>query len=869
MTKWRCIWLILLLAWAGGRSDAALFGGGESKTFEAASKSYQLKLWARAETEFADFIREYPTSERMAEAVWLRAQAQFEQGKYESVTTGLEARLGAAGSLSDQYCYWIGQARMAQSNYVAAAEAFGKLVRQFPASSKSLEAALNEALARSKLEEWTTVVELLRQPDGPLHLGAVAGTAPELADRGFLLLAEAQFRLGKYPDAQATLGRVGENSGTELDWRRRHLLCQILVASGQLEAAAKESLELIAAAELTGQREWVAAEVGFRADVLEKLGRNDEMIATLRRNLTNAPVAWQREALWRITATELKAERWAEATRTLLGALQQTNQGAADVALVALGELHLKQQVGRLPTAAGTNHLAAATNYLLRLVQEFPESSYVGKAHLNLGWCHWVAGDYAASATSFGVALERLPWSEDLAVARFKLADAQFAQKNFAAALTNYQATLVLATNWPRVRDELRGAAGYQMLRASLEVTNAAGAEESLQLLLAADELGAITPEGVLLVAQSYLDGGQFAEAQAKFADFLARFPNSDLRPEAELLRARMLEEQGHWTQVAATYDVWLTQHATNRWRVPVEFRRALAAAQSGDTTNAWQRFTNFVTQFSQHELAPQAQWWVADWHFQQGKFSEAEIAYKELFNRWPKSSLAYEARMMAGRAAIGRSGFTEAIEHFIALTSDTNCPVELRAQALFARGGALQRAGATTTNLVQARQVFRAILDLQPPPEQAALAWGEIGNCSLQLAAADPTYYSSASNAYQQAVSMTAASVATRSQALFGLALVMEKQAGNPTNGGRPDLLKRARDYYLDGYFGKLWPDAAPETFWKRRAGREAARLSEVLGEWAQALEIYRDLLREKLYLAEALEKQIALAEKQLHSGL
>jgi TolA-binding protein len=861
--------LLLLLALAGSRADAALLGGGEAKTFEAASRFYQLKQWERAEAEFGEFIRQFPKSDRAAEAYWLRAQAQFAQRKFAAVVTGLEGRLGEAGNFGDQYWYWIGQAQMAQSNFVAAAEAFGTLARQFPNSARNFEAAVNEAMARRHQEEWTTVADLLRQPDGPFRRGAGSGVAPDLTARGFLLLAEAQFQLGDYAGAQAALSRVAENSGTELDWRRRHLLGKILVASGQLEAAERESGELITAAELTGRPEWVAAEVGFRADILEQLGRTNDMIATLRRNLTNAPPAWQREALWRITAVELKADRWAEATRTLLGALQHTNHGAADVALVALGELHLKQQAGRLPGPAGTNHLAAATNYLQRLVREFPESAYVGKAHLNLGWSYWLAGDYAASAAAFGAAVERLPWSEDLAVARFKLADALFAQREFAAALTNYQETLVLATNWPGLSEALRGAAGYQMLRASLAVTNAAGAEASLRMILAADESGAATPEGVLLVAQSYLDGGQFAEAQEKFAEFLARFPDSELRPEAELLLARMLEEQGRWNEVATTYETWLAQNGTNRWRVPVEFRRALAAAQAGEETNAWQRFSTFVAQHPHHELAPQAQWWVADWHYQQRNFSDAEIAYKELFNRWPQVSLAQQARMMAGRAAIGRAGHHDAIEHFIALTSDTNCPVELRIQALFARGGALQLSGNTTTNLIQARQVFRVILELQPGPEQAALAWGEIGNCSLQLAASDPTYYSSASNAYHQAVHIPAASVATRSQALFGLALVAEKQAGGVTEGARTDLLKRARDHYLDAYLGKMWPEAAPDLSWKRRAGREAARLSEALGEWAQALELYRDLVREQLFPVETLEKQIAEVQRQLHAGL
>ena len=66
-----------------------------------------------------------------------------------------------------------------------------------------------------------------------------------------------------------------------------------------------------------------------------------------------------------------------------------------------------------------------------------------------------------------------------------------------------------------------------------------------------------------------------------------------------------------------------------------------------------------------------------------------AEKNYQLLFQNWPASKLAYPARMMAGRAAIGRLGYSDAIRYFISLTTDTNCPPDLDAQALFAYGGA------------------------------------------------------------------------------------------------------------------------------------------------------------------------------------
>ena len=274
--------------------------------------------------------------------------------------------------------------------------------------------------------------------------------------------------------------------------------------------------------------------------------------------------------------------------------------------------------------------------------------------------------------------------------------------------------------------------------------------------------------------------------------------------------------------------------------------------------------------------LAARAQWWLADYFYQREVFAEAELNYKQVFQNWPASELAYEARMMAGRAAVGKYAYEDAVEHFSSLTGDTNCPADLRTQAHFAYGGALMSSVPTATNktdkLKDAWRVFSVIVQENPTNDLAALAWGEIGNCYLQLAATDAAYYSEASNAYHLSFSMPQASVLVRSQSKVGLASVLEKQAALASNGERAAMLREARELDADVYFGKLGQHLnageAPDAFWRKKAGSEAARLSELLGEWDQAIRFYRDLQREGLLSADVLEKKIATAEKQKLNG-
>lgn len=881
MTKLRIVLLSLMLALPGLRTEAALFGGGEVKAYTSAREAYRLKMWERAEQEMGEFIKEYPKSEHLAEAVWYQAQAQFEQHKYETAAALLQARLGEAGKLVDQYLYWIATAQFQATNYPAAAETFGKLARDYPTSPRRFEAAVNEAAALAHLEQWTNVVTLLKRADGAFRQGELGARGSEMASRGFLLLAEAQLVLKDYPSADVALTKVGNDLPPDLEWKRRFLLCRTLAEGNRTEDAERESAGLITAAEglvqNPNQMSLVADSVVFRADLLEQLGRKEEAIAILRRNFTNAPVARQRQALTRVTALSIQQGQIAEAMQTLDSYLNQfTNSAAADVALVTLGELHLKQHVGVLQTndtpQAAVDHLAAATNYFQQVISRFPGSAYVGRARLNLGWCYWVESNYVASEAAFDLAVKRLPVSGERAVAQFKLADAQFMQSNYPAALANYREVLQVLTNWPDVNGALRTPASYQVLRASLELTNAAGAEEAMREILRDDSASAEAISSVLLVAQAYVDANEPVEAQRLFGEFTLQFPESDLRPEVELLVARLREEQGQWGKAGVAYDAWLGRYTTNWLRPQVEFQRALAAAGAGETTNALSRFTNFLAQYPAHDLASRAQWWVADYYYGVGDFVAAGINYKELFTRWPKSELAYEAKMMAGRAAIGKYGYDDAIEHFTSLTLDTNCPAGLWSQAMSALGGALMRQPPKGTNklanLEEALKVYKVLAETavkrNPTNESTAAAWGELGNCALQL-----QDYLTASNAYQRAMVYPSATVATRCLGRMGLAIVLEKQAGTLMTPGAVELLRQAREYYRDVYFGNFLADEEVlESLTKKKAGLEAARLSESLNEWPQAIELYRDMNRRKLLSAEDLEAKVSAVERRKRSS-
>ena len=842
--RWQWLLILLALSTGGERSFAATTR--EDRAYAAAVTAFQDGMWSRAETEFAQFVQKYPDSGRLAEAVLLQAEAEFKQGKLPQAIALLTAHKAEAGNLADQYVYWTGEAQFQGGDLPAAAETFIALTRDFPESSLRLRVVVEAAAALAQTNEWPQVVSLLEETNGVFQRAAQMDPGNELISRGQLLLAQAKFVQKDFTGAAAVLGSL--NSQTlklQLDWQRAYLLYQVKLAAGATNAALAVTTNLVQIARSEKDGVLQAESVALRAGVLEQLGLKAEALAAYQENLTNAPVERQRQAILKMAELAIAQNQFGDAEQSLEKFLAQFPDSAAtDVALLTLGELHLKDYTAQLEA---TNHLPAATN-LLSAAQErfdqflgaFTNSPLAGKAYLDRGWCEWLAKKYPESFEDFKAAAEQLPPAEDLAVARFKMGDAQMAQTNYAGALTNYLAVVDDFANFPAVGETLCPQALYQMLRACLELNDVAGASNSLARILKIYPTSNLADKSVLLVGEGLTDMQQPAAARALFGKFVNQFPTNTLRDQVELAIARTYEQELDWPSAIGQYESWRNDFPTNTLRPQADYALARANFQAGNETNAFELFTNFIVQFPTNELAPLAQYWVADYYFRLGgtNYVAAEKNYKMLYQNtnWQNSPLIYQARLMAGRAAMGLPSYTDAIDHFISLTSYTNCPSDLNAQALFAYGSALMLQDSPDTNnplanFQLATNVFSQICQLYPTNELNAQAWIEIGDCDLQLGAFD-----AATNTYAQVLNTNApANISARSQAQIGFGIALEKKAALATGTNQTALLQFALDNYLDVFYSRVGKNLRDgeeaDRFWVKKAGLQALPLVESLG--------------------------------------
>ncbi|HTV76120.1 MAG TPA: tetratricopeptide repeat protein, partial [Candidatus Baltobacteraceae bacterium] len=210
MTFQRRWFLILFALILGGEIHSAAGATKEQRTYAAAVSAFQDGNWSRAETEFGQFVQKYPKSTNAPEAVLMQAQSEFKQGEFTNVIARLAdtGNVARAGTLADQYAYWVGEARFQSGDLTNAAETFTSLATNFPGSSLRLRAVVEAAAAFVQLGDWPETIKLLEDTNGVFQRTAKLDSGNELVSRGQLLLAQAKFAQKDFDGAAAVLNLI-------------------------------------------------------------------------------------------------------------------------------------------------------------------------------------------------------------------------------------------------------------------------------------------------------------------------------------------------------------------------------------------------------------------------------------------------------------------------------------------------------------------------------------------------------------------------------------------------------------------------------------------------------------------------------------
>lgn len=863
--------LLYSAAVRAAESEAELFGG--------ATAAFTNKFYARAEQQFADFVQKHPASTNRGAAVLYQAQARFFQRKHDAAIDLLKAEVERAGPLADQYQFWQAEVLFDKGDFDAAGGAYKRVLTDFPKSPLALRASYLQANSAFQQTNFTHTVELLRNPEGTFQRLSKDNPRDEFAVKGNLLLAEALLALSKFAEAQAVLSTIPALAEKpDLEWERHQLAARVEFAGPKPELALPHLTNAVTVA--TNQPRFQAQTWNLEAEVHKKLSRPDAAVTAYDRiiNLPSLPSEQRRLAMLKSVELLSRAGRLTNAIARLETYIQSnTNEPAVDLLRLKAGELWIEQFRS---APAVTNALAQARVHLRTIVDQFTNSVHLGKAWLNLGWSFWEEGAQTKnterireSETAFSNAVTKLTRSDEQALAVFKLGDARLQLGQARAAATNYLSVLRNFADLPQARSSLFDLAYRQLVRALIESGDLGEAEKMLAEYRAGFANTVAFEETLSLFGRALAREGRTAEARKVFDDFIKHYPGSALLPQVRFSEARTYAAEQNWKTAIEKQEQWLATYTNHQLRAEVEFQRALLHDQSGSRTNALRFFTNFIAQFPTHPLAPAAQNWVADYYYDREDWLAAEQQYQRLFQNtnWMNSRFHFPARMMAARSAFFREGYSDARSYLTNIIQDPRCPANLQPEAWFALGDVYIEqpiVGNTNAvaNFVEAAKVFNHIATQLPTNALTPLALARKGDCHANLVEFYPDSFKEALESYRAVLAMKtpAVPVAARNQAEVGLALLLKHSAEKKNPAEREALLRQSLDHLLNVVYGSNNGEP-PDPFYLKKAGLEAGRIAESLGDHAAALELYRRLREQAPSLRTFWDGRIATLQQRL----
>ena len=664
----------------------------EEDAFKLARNLYKdARDYATATELFAEFIRNYPDSQHLAEARLALARAYQNSGRcaqaipaYESFYQEHPEHLETAAARRQRAACLA-----AEGSHLEAARAFEEVQRRFSASEFAaqvlLDAAVNYTHAENPEQAVRTYRKLIAEySDQPqVHLARYrlaellfAGGQPEAAQRLLAEITSSEPPVTEAPSALLLAGRIDLFLGNqEIAIRKFTNLQQRFAASSQADSAFLEQASYL----------------------------------YVRRQFTQAGDAFQ-IAHRQIKATELKK-------RALLGLADSRRQSrqteqALDHYLTLLKELapdhsdYLRARLGLAITYGQAGQFALAVGLFQELIQAGPDLPETLAALRELGTLYQERGDYTRGISWYRRYLQEAGQASDRNQVEFVLAGLYAASGDYEEAIGIYRrlAThtgplaaeaqlglarafeqggllrpalreyVVLLEQFPASRHARTARERIEYLR-EFSVMDAEGLNRALQQAWI-DELSGRPRQLVQLdVARALYAHHDFANAVRAFEHYAAAHPGGPYSARAQYFLAESLLKLAHQRQLEglsqkadslrrlALQEYRILVHADGgEWTQKAELQLVDIEAMSGPDSLHHQALARGFAEFlERHPDSPQrdrALLKLADARRQLSRHDDAVQAYQQLRRQFPDSPLTDQALFGLGlcRAFQGES---------------------------------------------------------------------------------------------------------------------------------------------------------------------------------------------------------------------
>src|SRR5580704_10537640 len=195
--------IVALLFFGGAVGHVVAATTDENRLYRVAEAAFKDGLNDLAERQFAEYLKQFPDSERADEVVLDLAQAQLNQGKWSDAAKTLQDALvkWPTEKRPDSFRFWLAEALVHGGHYSEAEQRYAEVVEKYPHSAYHPQALYGLAFARFKMGRFGSALEVLDQLDK-------VEPKPELEQEAELLRGQTLLAIQKYEQANVVLGGI-------------------------------------------------------------------------------------------------------------------------------------------------------------------------------------------------------------------------------------------------------------------------------------------------------------------------------------------------------------------------------------------------------------------------------------------------------------------------------------------------------------------------------------------------------------------------------------------------------------------------------------------------------------------------------------
>jgi len=678
----------------------------DEEMFFMAQKAFEDGFYDVSSGLISRFLKNYPTSPKLAEANLLLGQCYFHQNKFIDALAQFEQLVNqpSAKNIQDACFYWIAEVHFRGNNFEKAAEYYKKIIENFPQSSYCAasyyslgwclfqERAFAEALAYFKAVEEKFPKEQLAQ------------------DASFKAI-ECLYNLKDYQKLKERLNSyltIYSKDTAKLSYLYFYL-AETEYYLNNFESAINNYTKVIAATsdEKIVSLSWLG--VGWSHLKLKQYPEAESAFAQV--SPENLETTSQEILLLGRAVLLSETKRLTEAT-SLYDELIGMSADSLASFQAYLGKAEVLYNLGEYQKALAVYKEAAA-----RLTPSTPQE-IIDKLYYGLAWAYLKEGEFKSAIDEFQKIVKQTEDKIIKVAALCQIGDAYQDSGDYAKAIEAYDAIL---KEYPDsfYTDYVQ----YQLGLALLKSSNYDGAIMAFQSLKTGFPDSKLLDDATYALGLSYFQREDYNASRDIFGKFQAEFKESNLRPQAMYLLGTSLFNLGNFTEAIEVFkDIVKTYGRDTELTQKAEYEIADCYYQMGNEQEAMERFKALRSKYPDSSLTPEVMWWLGEYHARHNEFDLARRYFSSLIQDFPKSSLVADAYYALGSINEIESKYEEAISNFKKVTeagkSDLSGTAQIAIADVYVKQGQIdsaidiyQQVVATYSNL--AHLIYPKIADV------------------------------------------------------------------------------------------------------------------------------------------------------------